>query len=67
MPSGVEHMTGDRMVLGSNHAVAISLRNFDNYAYRALPVSFGGDTKSSRSLLSGVYVGVSKISHTGSK
>ncbi len=32
-----------------------SLRNFGNSVYPALPVSFGGDTKSRRSLLSGVY------------
>ena len=33
----------------------ISLRNFGNSVYPALPVSFGGDSKSRRSLLSGVY------------
>ena len=38
-----------------NHATATSLRNFGNSVYPALPVSFGGDTKSSRPLLSGVY------------
>ena len=32
-----------------------------------LPVSFGGDTKSRWSLLSGVYARGSKISHTGGK
>ena len=49
---------GDRVVLGSNPAAATSLRNFGNSVYPALPVSFGGDTKSLRSgLLSGVYVG----------
>ena len=35
----------DRVVLGSNPAVAISLRNFGNPVYPTLPVSFGGDTK----------------------
>ena len=30
-------------------------------------MSFGGDTKSRRSLLSGVYARGSKISHTGGK
>ena len=35
-----------------------------NSVYPALPVSFGGDTKSCRSLLSGVYARGSKISHT---
>ena len=53
--------------LGSNPAAATSLRNFDNSVYPALPVSFGRDTKSCRSLLSGVYVMGSKISHTGGK
>ena len=53
-PSGLERWTGDRVVLGSNAATATSLRNFGNSVYPALPVSFGGDTKSRRSLLSGV-------------
>ena len=44
-PSGLEHWTGDRMLMGSNPAVATSLRNFGNSVYRTLPVSFGGDTK----------------------
>ena len=39
------------------------LRNFGNSVYPALPVSFGGDTKSRRSLLSGVYARGSKRSH----
>ena len=33
---------------------------FGNSVYAALPVSFGGDTKSRRSLLSGVYARGSK-------
>ena len=41
----------------------ISLRKFGNSVCPALPVSFGGDTKSGRSLLSGVYARGSKISH----
>ena len=40
-----------------------SLRNFGNSVYPALPVSFGGDSNSHRSLLSGVYARRSKISH----
>ena len=40
-----------------------SLRNFGNSVYPALPVSFGVDTKSRRSLLSGVYARGSKRSH----
>ena len=56
---------GDRTVSrpGSNPATVTSLRNFGNSVYPALPVSFGGDTKSRRSLLSGVYARGSKISH----
>ena len=37
--------------------------NFGNFLYPTLPVSFGRDTKSRRSLLSGVYARGSKISH----
>ncbi len=55
-------MTG--VVQGSNPAAATySLRNFGNSVYPALPVSFGGDTKCRRSLLSGVYARGSKRSH----
>ena len=56
---------GDRTVSrpGSNPATVTSLRNFGNSVYPALPVSFGGDTKSRRSLLSGVYARGSKRSH----
>ena len=43
-----EATTGDRVVLGSNPAGGISLRNFGNSVYPALPVSFGADTKSRR-------------------
>ena len=49
--SGLEHWTGDRLVLGSNPAAATSLWNFGSSVYSALPVSFGGDTKSRRSLI----------------
>ena len=62
-PSGLDRWIDDRVVLGSNPAAATSLRNFGNSVYPALPVSFGGDTKSRRSLLSGVYARGSKISH----
>ena len=62
-PGGLERWTGDRMVLCLNPAAATSLRNFGISVYPALPVSFGGDIKSRRSLLSGVYVRGSKISH----
>ena len=44
-------------------ATATSLQNFGNSVHPALPVSFGGDTKSRRSLLSGVYARGSKRSH----
>ena len=51
--NSVERWTGDRVVQGSNPAAATySLWNFGNSAYPALPVSFGGDTESRRSLLS---------------
>ena len=63
-PSGLERWTSDRVVLGSNRAVATSLRNFGNSVYPALPVSFGRDTKSRRSLLSGGYARGSQRSHT---
>ena len=43
--SGLERRNGDHVVLCSNPAAATSLRNFDNSVYPALPVSFGGDTK----------------------
>ena len=46
--------TGDRTILAGfeSHCGKTSLRNFVNSVYPALPVSFGGDTKSRRSLLS---------------
>ena len=54
----------DRTVQGSNPtAENFSLQNFGNYVYPALPVFFGGDTKSHRSLRSSVYARGSKISH----
>ena len=52
------------VVQGSNPTAATySLRNFGNSVFPALPVSFGGDTKGRRSLLSGVYARGSKRSH----
>ena len=61
--SGLERWTGNRVVRGSNPAAATSLRNFSNSVCNpALPVSFGGDTKSRRSLLSGVLARGSKRS-----
>ena len=66
-PSGLERWTGDRTVRGSNPtAENFSLRNFGNSVYTALPVYFGGDTKSRRSLLSGVYARGSKRPHQSS-
>ena len=62
-PSGLERWTGDRMILGSNPATATLFRNFDNSVCPALPVSFGGDTKSCRFLLYGVYARGSQRSH----
>ena len=46
-----------------SHCGNFSLRNFGNSVYPALPVSFGGDPKSRRSLLSGVYARGSKRPH----
>ena len=44
------------------------LWNFCNFVYPALPVTFGGDTESRRSLLPGVYArGERKNSHTRGK
>ena len=43
------------------------LRNFFNSVFPALPVSFGGDTKSCWSLLSGVLARGSKTPHTRSR
>ena len=48
---------------GSKPAAATSLWNFGKSVYPALPVSFGGDTTSRRSSLSGVYARGCKISH----
>ena len=62
--SELERWTGDRVVKSSNPAAATySLQNFGNCVYPTLPVSFGGDTKSRRSLLSGVCARGSKRSH----
>ena len=42
-------------------------RNVGNFVHLSLPVSFGRDTNSRWSLLSGAYARGSKISHTGAK
>ena len=47
---GLERRTGDQVVLFSNLAGGTSLQNFSNSVYPTLTVSFGGDTKSRRSL-----------------
>ena len=52
---------------GGSSVVGAPLQNLGKFVYPTLPVSFGGDTKRHRSLLSGVYARVSKISHTGGK
>ena len=64
MAQWLEHRTGDQGVLGSNPGRATS-ELCGNSVYPALPVSFGGDTKSRWSLLSGVpvYARGSKITH----
>ena len=61
----LELRTGNREVLGSNPAGSTFFRNFDNSVYLTLPMSVVGDTKSRRSLLSGVYAREIKRSHTG--
>ena len=48
----LELSTSNRVFLGLNPAAETSLRNFGNSVYSALPVSFGGDTKSRRYLVS---------------
>ena len=63
----IMHWTGDRGVLSSNSTGGTSLRNFVNSVYPTLPVFFGGDSKSRRSLLSGVHARGSKRSHTRGK
>ena len=50
---------------GSNHAEAVW--NLWQYPLLHFPVSFGGDTKCRRSLLSGVYARGSEIPHTWGK
>ena len=66
MAQWLERRTGDRGVLGSNPGGAAS--EFGDSVYPTLPVSFGGDTKSSvPGLLSGVYSRGRKIPHTGGK
>ena len=65
VPEWVRASTGDRTVDGSSTTTVanFSLRNFGNSIYPALPVSYGGDSKSRRSLLSGVYARGSKRPH----
>ena len=50
---------------GSIPPTAVS--KLSNFVHLTLPVSFGRDTKSRWSLLSGVYARGSKRSHTGGK
>ena len=62
--SGSECRIGDQVVPSSNPAVTTSLRNFGNYVYPALPVSFRIDLKIRRSLLFGIYArGSTNIPH----
>ena len=62
----VEHRTVNRGDGGSIPPTAVSkLRQYRSPPH--LPVSFGRDTKSRWSLLSGVYARGSKRSHTGGK
>ena len=52
-----------RCGMGSNSTADNLLRNFGNSVYPTLSMYFGGDTKSRRPLLSGVYARGSKRSH----
>ena len=61
-PNGLERWTGNRVVLGSNPAAATSLRNFGN-SISLLYQCLSEETKSRRSLLSGVYARGRKRSH----
>ena len=61
----VEHRTVNRGDGGSIPPATVS--KLSNFVHLTLPVSFGRDTKSQWSLLSGVYARGSKRSHTGGK
>ena len=61
----IERLTVNRGDGGSIHPPPF--RNLGNFVHPTLPVSFGRDTNSRRSLLSGVYARRSKISHKGGK
>ena len=60
---GIEHQVFDRRDRGSKPPPPF--RSLANFVYPALPVSFGRDSKSRWSLLSGVYARGSKRSHAG--
>ena len=62
-----ERRSGDRVVglLVAMPADGASHRTFGNSIYPTLPLTFGGDSKSRRSVLSGVYARGTKTSHTG--
>ena len=63
---GVQAPGDSKMTVGQGiSVVGTPLQNFAKFVYPTLPVSFGLDTKSRRSLLSGVHARGSKISHTG--
>ena len=59
----LERAADDRVVAGSNPTEAA----WKLWQFPLLPVSFGRDTKSRWSLLSGVYARASKRSYTGDK
>ena len=66
-PNGLERWLGlatGRFPAGfESHCGNLASKLHGNSVYPALPVSFGGDTKSRRSLLSGVDYAGSKSSH----
>ena len=68
MAQWLERATDNRVTDWSQVRIPLRpLGNFGNLLYPTLPVSFGRDTKSRRSLLSGVYARGSKRSHAGGK
>ena len=63
MGRAVERQASGRRDQGSKPP--LPFRSLSNFVHPTLPVSFGIDTKSRWSILSGVYVRGSKIPHAG--
>ena len=62
-PSGLEHGSGDRVVLGSSPAGDTSLGNFGNSVYPALPVCLRGETIKAASPVWCLYKDKKNITH----